>query len=348
MKKNQITLFVFVLLVALSAWLWYSRTASTIKVELRDFAVSDTAAVDKIFLADRDGSSVLLERKSPSLWLVNGKYAARPDGINGLLYTMRNIEVRSPVGKNLYNNTMKMMASKSTKIEIYQKGKLAKTYYVGHPTMDNLGTFMYLEGSTVPFIMHIPGFNGYLTTRYFTGEESWKERAVFRYDPRKIVEIRIQVPVKPERSFDLRRNPDSTYRVTQLSTNQQVAPLDPLKLRTYLTAFQNTNYEKIDGKISPFTRDSLIKVGPFASLDIKDEGGQSQSVLMYRKPISESTRNPMDDTGKQLPFDMDRFYLKAATDTTWYICQYYHFDKVLKNPLNLKAGKDATAPQDRY
>ena len=162
MKKNKSVLVVFVLLALVAAGLWYFESNKSIKGELKDFAVADTSRIDKIFLADKEGRTVNLLKWASSRWRVNGKFLAREDGIRNLLETIKNVEVRSPVGKNLYNNTMKLMASKSVKIEIYSKDENIKTYYVGHPKMDNLGRCMYLEGSYVPFITFIPGFNGFL------------------------------------------------------------------------------------------------------------------------------------------------------------------------------------------
>ena len=94
----------------------YTNSKSTIRPELSDFAVADTSSIDKIFMADRQGKTILLERKSPVDWIVNGKFHARHDLIANLLYTIKSVEVRSPVGKNLYNQTMKLLASNSVKV----------------------------------------------------------------------------------------------------------------------------------------------------------------------------------------------------------------------------------------
>jgi hypothetical protein len=47
-----------------------------------------------------------------------------------------------------------------------------KQYYVGHATQDNTGTYMLLTNPETdknyedPFVTHIPGFDGFLSTRY--------------------------------------------------------------------------------------------------------------------------------------------------------------------------------------
>jgi hypothetical protein len=43
-----------------------------------------------------------------------------------------------------------------------------------------MGTYMYMENSTVPFITNIAGFDGYLTPRYITERADWAVKNVFR------------------------------------------------------------------------------------------------------------------------------------------------------------------------
>ena len=244
---------------------------------------------------------------------------------------------------------MKLMASKSTKVEIYQKNILVKTYYVGHPTMDNLGTFMYLENSSVPFIMYIPGFNGYLSSRYFTQETEWRDRGIFRYDPRAIIHIKVEDFARPQRSFLIDRRPDSTYLVLTLKDQKPVAPSDAKKLRDYLTGYQSTNFEKLDVELSRFQKDSILKAGPFGQVSVTDDLNRTLSIQLFRKPVTEASAFSMNpDDGKKYPFDRDKFYVRVQMDTSWYLCQYYHFDRIMKDPQNFHPGKNVTSDQDRY
>ena len=73
MKKNKTVLIVFVLLAVVACGLWYVESNKSIKGELRDFAVTDTSSIDKIFLADKEGRAVTLVREAPNRWMVNGK-----------------------------------------------------------------------------------------------------------------------------------------------------------------------------------------------------------------------------------------------------------------------------------
>ena len=137
MKKNSIVIILVLIVLAIAAIFVYRSKGknSTIDKEASDFGLKDTASVDKIFLVDKEGKSVLLERK-PAGWILNGKYSVRPDAIELLLYTVRMVEVKSPVSKTSRGNVIKVMAGKSTKIELYSKGTKVKQYYIGHTTQD--------------------------------------------------------------------------------------------------------------------------------------------------------------------------------------------------------------------
>ncbi len=328
MKKNRIIFILFILMAAAAIYFYYTQKSGTIKMELSDFAVADTLSIDKIFMADREGHSVTLTRQSPTEWNVNNKFQAKPSGISTLLYTISAIEVRSPVGKNLYNSTMKLMASKSTKVEIYQHGDLVKTYYVGHPTMDNLGTFMYLQGSTVPFIVHIPGFNGFLSTRYFAEEQNWRDRGLLHTEPQLITQILVKNPVNPDSTLEIRKIKEGEYSVG--NGKQLLAAFDKRKLNAYINGASNIFYEKLDNEMTGEQRDSILKAGPFSILYV-EAGNKKVSANLYRKPVSVSSRSQYNETtGKIWSYDLDHFYLMLDQDTTWYRCQYFQYDRLLK------------------
>jgi hypothetical protein len=87
MKKNIIYLIIILLiLTTITIVLVTTNTKTTLRKELRDFAITDTAIVDKIFMVDKANKKVELERKG-NKWMVNHKYNARQDAINILLET---------------------------------------------------------------------------------------------------------------------------------------------------------------------------------------------------------------------------------------------------------------------
>ena len=182
-KNVVIGLVSIVLLLAISVYLILKNQTDTFKKDLTNFAVKDTASISKIFLADRTGKKVVLERISVSEWKVNGKFEARPQAIKLLLQTIHNISVKATVPKPAFNNVVKRLATGAVKVEIYKHDELAKTYYVGGATQDSYGTYMIMENSTTPYIIWMQGFEGYLTPRYFTEENVWRNPALIHISP---------------------------------------------------------------------------------------------------------------------------------------------------------------------
>src|SRR3972149_10537431 len=172
MKKNRLTIIITIALAIIAAYLLYTSKKGTIRQELKDFAVEDTSAITKIFMVDMRNNQVTLQKEKPGNWAVNGKYRARNDLIDVLLKTMKNLQVKSPVARAAHDNMVKQLATGAVKVEIYQNNNTnpGKVYYVGGATQDKYGTYMLLENSSEPFIMSLPYFSGYLTTRYNTDE----------------------------------------------------------------------------------------------------------------------------------------------------------------------------------
>ena len=173
MKKS--TWIFIVLAVVLGAAAYYISTSknsgSTIEADERDFAIADTQNITKIFIASRHDRSSLLERQADGTWTVNKDYKARKDGIDILLETINRITVKAPVSKAKFDHVVKHLSTRGVKVEIYKDGKKPfKTYYVGTPNQDHTGSFMMIDGATKPFLMHMEGFFGFLSTRYIYDE----------------------------------------------------------------------------------------------------------------------------------------------------------------------------------
>lgn len=324
MKKNKIIISIAVLLALISAVLYFTNRRGTLKKELKDFAVKDTGSVNKIFLADRQGRKILLERNPDNSWTLNGKYRAKQSSVKTLLYTVYSLEVQSPVAKSAHNNVVKHLSGGGVKIEIYVKDKLEKTYYVGGPTQDQMGTFMLLENSSTPFVMHIPGFNGFLTTRYFTDELDWRDKSIFRYGQNDIQSITLINHRYPSSSFIVEKE-NNEYVLKDTSGNKLNG--DPLRIKSYVVSYKNIHAEDII-KDSP---DSVLKEPPVYTIRVKDSRNKTKSIGLYYKP---NHSGKLDDKGNPYRYDIERIY--AFTDTRDFLMVQVHiFGKLLKNKEEL-------------
>jgi len=339
MKKNRNAILIFTFLSIVAAYFIFSRKEGTIRQELRDFTVEDTAAVDKIFLADKRGNQVLLERKSPAEWTLNGESRARQDGINLLLATVKNMEVRSPVGKAAQKNIIKNLAAEAVKAEIYQHGKLFKTIYVGGPTQDQLGTYMYLQNSTVPFIMHIPGFDGYLTPRFMVGTGDWKIKSIFAYGRGDIKSLIVRNGKQPQQSFELRKMTGDQYALLSFPEGKPQQFKDSSAIQAYLASYQFINYEKMLSGLTRHQLDSVFAAGELMSIQGTDSRDKKTNLDLYLKPADPNLGGHYDQAGKLLPFDPDRMIARLNQDTALIVVQYYSFDKLMKTLDELKSAQ---------
>lgn len=332
MKKSSVITIIILLALAIAAIVVYRNKGknSTIDKEASDFGLKDTASVDKIFMADKEGKNVLLERR-PEGWVVNGKFPARPDAIETLLYTIRMVEVKSPVSKAGRETAIKFMAGKSVKIEIYSKGKKVKQYYVGHPTQDHTGTYMLMsdpetgENFKDPFITHIPGFNGYLTTRYFIEESDWRGRLMINFRPPQIKQIKLDLHEIPDSSFVI--DLFSMQRFGLRNGKGQQLQFSEEKLKQYIAYFQNVNCEYVLDKTEHLV-DSLAKSGvPFATLTVTDRNNK-QNVTQFFHKFPVASKN--EQYGVDYKYDPDRLFVRYNEGKDYGVAQYYVFGKMLQ------------------
>ena len=337
MKKNTLIIIGLAIVLAVTAFfLTRNNNRSTVREELRDFAIADTSSVTKIFLASRTGTHSTLVKNADGSWTVNGKFKARPDAINNLLVTMQKLEIYSPVATSGEANVIKSLATKATKVEIYQNNdhkKPSKVYYVGGPTQNQLGTYMLIENSSKPFIMHIPGFKGYLSPRYFTSENEWRSREIFSFDRDEIASVELKNFIVPERSYTiLNKSEAGEEHKFQLlnSDGESVSPTDTLKIATYLTFFEKIHFEGFDTAIKKEVKDSIIDAGPNFILTITGKNGDPKSIVMYNMPLSKRSSVQTDREGNPLTIDRDRFYGVIEGEENFVVLQYYVFEKILR------------------
>lgn len=324
MKKSTIIILVIVAILAVVVAFFTMRSGQgTLKPELKDFAVQDTASIDRIFMVDKSNQQVSLSRNG-SHWVVNDKYVVRQDAIDLLLKTMHRLRVKSPVSKSSLDNVIKMMATRNTKVEIYSKGKHLKTYYVGGPTQDQMGTFMMLEGSSVPFIMSIPGFVGYLSTRYFIDEAQWRSQLLLDYDFDEIARIRSINNSMPEQSLEYTQE-NRQLTLKRLPDGYQAALMDTLALRYFVSHFERVACEFYTEGLSQEVRDSLEAANPFHVLEVTDIHGKTTRIEAHRRPPV----TQVNDADPLPEYDDERLYAWINNET-WVTIQYFVFDPLFR------------------
>jgi hypothetical protein len=315
--KRLILIFAFGLVI------WScGGSADTLKGKDNDFKVKDTANVDKIFLANKGNQSVTLVRDGKK-WMVNNEFEARGDMIANILNAIRNVEVKQFVPKTAIDNTMKLLSVSATKVEIYQKGKLSKVYYVGGPTQDHFGTYMVMQESETPYICYIPGHRGYITNFYTPLADEWRSRQIFRYQLDEIATVKTEFYRVPQLSWEIQNLDNKTFKLKSLSTNKYIEPFDTGAVKMVLKEFKALGFESFV-TINSTRLDSVKAKYPLYKITVTGRDGKKRTLDLYEIPMQPGVYT-MD--GKEAKVDVDRMY-GIVDGTTTTICQYYTYDPV--------------------
>lgn len=344
MKKNRITFLFALTLLIIALYFIFRNNFSTVRKEDRNFAIADTAAVTRIFLADRNNHTVKLDRKGPGKWVLNDVLKARQQGVILILDCLKKIRVQSRVPKNSFNTILSELASTGIKMEVYtgDTTKPAKVYFIGGSTQDVLGTYMMLENSTVPFITEVPGFSGYLTPRFSPIERDWYITEMFNLPAEEIKSVSLEYANAPGKSFTIRRNGES-FTVFSPVTHAEIKSPDTLRIYNYLNGFRELNFETWDHFLDERQTDSLRHEPPVTVLTVTEMNGKTTAVPMYLKPTTSSSLAQADSTGKFLKYDIDRMYAFMKDGKELVTIQYFVFKRIFASLSDF----DKNAPRRR-
>jgi hypothetical protein len=335
MKKNTLLyLIIFIALGVTAAVLVLKHRQSTLPQALTDFGYDDTASVTKIILQDHYKNTIVLERKGKGDWTVNEKYKANQVNIDMILETIKEVRVKNPIPIPAKNNVIKDLATNGIKIDIYSGSKESKSYYVGSPTPDDLGTLMLLQGSSQPFITWIPGFNGYLTPRYMVRLKDWRSPEIYHLNPADITGVTVKYFSNPSQSFTLKVD-NNRFLLSRPNDNiKPAASVNPLLAKKYLSGYRDINFEVI-ANLTPHMIDSILKKTPYAEVDLSCGDKIYPPMILYPKYADISTKSIGKDNT-----DLDRFYGIIGKDSKeLLLIQTYMVGKLLAVYNDLASGK---------
>ena len=347
MKKKNIIILSFVAVIGIVALLIARHGAKSATFD-QDFHVEDIDAVTKIFMADKQNNQVLLQRvadsTSDTMWTVDGIYPASQPMIDMLLETLHDMRIRQQVNKNAVPQVVKLLSARAVKVEVFQRKyfinwfdgklklfpheKLTVTYYVGHETQDMMACHMFRQGDKEPYIIHIPGFRGYLTPRFVTDPMSWRSHTIVHWDIRQLQRVELEIPSNPGESFAVERQGDGfAFELTQ--THTPVANFDTARVAQMLSCFANLNFDEFASRVPNSNMDTSFNAGPRTILRITNTNGTTRELKTYLKYNNPADTLAIPESGMYEMFDLNRLYATIDNKDTVLI-QYYVFDNILQ------------------
>lgn len=311
-------------------------------------ALEDTSRVTKLFIADMHGNSVLLQKKD-NRWVVGDSLPALQYNVKSVLGTLCNIAIRQTVPQDAQSNVNKLLAVGAVKVEVYEiapkfsffglkffeKERKTKTYYFGPATQDNLASYAFMEGLPEPYIIHVPGFRGFITPQFSQFEKDWVSHVLFHTKITRIQSVQFQDIENQNESFSIEKCGPRHFNLFD-AANHQLESYDTLKVIDMLSEFREKNYQSLVTDLTPAQQDSIINGGPFRIITLTDINGEKTELFFYRIPEEYQILSEEGDLVSEIQrdFSRDKFYARLASKPDeLYIVQYFHFDRQLQ-PLS--------------
>jgi len=301
-EKMKRTLVLLILFVVLGSGAYYlmqnqDKSSTTSWNEAGDFAVENIDDIHKIFIADKQNYRVLLERKN-GYWTYNRKFKAKKTAVDDLLNTIKDVRMKYTTPRGAENNMRKNLATSGVKVEIYDKNdNQMKVYYVGGATANSLGTYYIMEGSTEPYVMHIPAFQGLLKGKFLKQEDDWKDLMMFGEEVEEIKSVEVEYPKQKNKSFKIDRINGEEYSVKPFHETTPAIEKRVINaaVEKYLIGYNVLMAEAFENK-NP-ARDSISAMVPFISIKVTDAKGGTKTARLYPVPQVDQYGNPVLSTG---------------------------------------------------
>ena len=327
MNRNIAILLVLFLGMA-GGTLWYlTSEKETQKTTLLDwdrkFKVEDIDQIHKIFIAKRKGEQITLERKGDH-WIYNGQYKALPNAVDNLMRAFGEVEMNYKPANAAVPNMVSNLATQGVKVELYNRaGEQLKAYYIGGETSDSRGTYMIMEGSEQPYVVHIPTWGGNLRARFNLTGEQWRDKTVLGAKVEDIDFVSVEYPKQKNKSFKLEKK-GSEYEVAPFydATPKIAKPVSQGLVEGYLVNFQTVGAEAFETK-NP-RRDSVTQTIPFSIITLRKTNGEEQKVELF--PIYQDI--PDAKTESIAGTYVERYFAEV-NEEEFMLVQHRVFEKVL-------------------
>jgi hypothetical protein len=338
MFTKKIITPLIILIVAIGIFLFLKRDkVSTLQIAETDFAVEDVNKIDKIFIRSRfQNDAALLTKNNKGVWFINDKYEADGAKVGVLLSAIKDVKVKYPVGNDFWDEVVRQLSSTGMKVELYNGSKKLKTYYVGGPTPDHMGTFYWMEDAERPYVVHIEGFQGYLSPRFFVTERDWRSKVLFSYEPKEIEWVKVEWVQEPTASFRIENT--NNEPILQNIDGKAIKQVNDNKLRSYLNHFDKLAHEGFPQNKRAPEIDSIYNQGnSFVTLTLKPKNKEEQKLQIFYKELTRGSYQQLDLEGVQIPFDVDSYYAFFNNNAGELLqIQDFVFGKVLKKVADFK------------
>ena len=327
-ERKNIAYFILIVFLGVLAHMLNNQEDSISRSDRKDFSVADSSEVVQITLSTKAPDTAVLRRLNESYWTINGQYKAGKSVIHNLLKTLHRMEIAHPVPLSMRENVLGNLAIYGVRVQVELKNGDEKIFYVGGENREQNATFMMLQNSSEPYAVHIPGFKGYLSSRFFTQEYIWRDKMIMNYDNQNIESIVMNYPPSNvAESFSIKQD-DSGIKVFE-KDSETIVSTNENKVKRYLASFRKLPAESyVSGSLNT---DSLLNTKPLFEIVVSPLEGEDTSMQVYPK----RTKNTVNIQDDMIMPDPERLYA-YVNEGDWMVIQLNTFKKIMIKLSDLK------------
>ncbi|MDX1908962.1 MAG: hypothetical protein SF053_18140 [Bacteroidia bacterium] len=245
------------------------------------FALEDTTAAHRIVLSrvveGQATSRIEIIRTPDGGWVMPDGRAVFQPRVKHLLRTMSLIHVKEVLVAEGIVTGKVLLDVVHTAVTVYDdRGRKLRDIQVGTETKDSRGTLMMMAGESRPYIVEIPGHQGYINAFFPTDITLWIENLLFDGTLDRLASVRITYPATP----------DSNLVMTRTASGWMVAggQADSTRLQAYLGLFQGKVYaESFAAGDYPGKFKALQAVTPDVQVELQYQDGSQRGFVLFSR-----------------------------------------------------------------
>lgn len=270
-RKNWALAIILLILTAVFA-IMISRKgpAGNQQVDRNLFAVSDTAAIERITLRQPDGRVQNLQKRN-GFWLLNENHAADPAIINVLLSVLSEVQVKRPVARSQQEAVLQQLTEQGVEVEL--EGNETTRFMAGGSEAERIS---YFALDNRAYVMELPGYSSYISSIFQLKESDLRNKMLASLNSMNFQGLDVVYPADTADNVSIRyRNNilgvENLLRPDSSVLFQYMMIYEPLQISGYLAPGQDPAY------------DSLLQTRPLALFRMQTVGN-SQGLELHLYP----------------------------------------------------------------
>ncbi len=322
MKRYFKSLILIAVLATIVIYLNLGKRSMSISDEYINFAVQDTAEIDKIEITGL-GNGIKLE-KQDHRWLLNEKYNVRQKAMRAALTTLLGLQMKSRVMKQKEAEIAEYLKKNAVKVSVFRKGKTLKSFLVGKDVVQLKASIMQLDDAPFPFLVENLGTYGSVRKIFSLSEMYWRDKTVFSYRFDEIAAITVEYPKYNESSFKISKK-ENAFVLWSLQAQKMIPNADAESIGLYVSYFNNVKYDAITTELDKHQKDSLRAAKPEVIISVEDVFGQKNTIKTYLRP------NTNPETKNQYVYDIYKMYGFVNDNQELVLVDYLAFDPLYRH-----------------